>query len=45
MKPNSAIPPLLFTLGVEKDHAIASKFLLIEFKLGYNLWYDEEKWY
>ena len=39
MKPNSTIPPLLFALGVEIDHAIGSKSLKIEFsKLGYSIW-------
>ena len=46
IKPNSAIPPLLFTLGVEIDHAVCSKSLLIELsKLGYSMSYDEVKWY
>ena len=36
MKPNIAIPPLLFALVVEKYHEIGSKSLLIELsKLGY----------
>ena len=38
MKPNSTIPPLLFALGVEIDHAIGSRSLKIEFsKLGYSI--------
>ena len=46
MKPNSVIPPLLFILWVETDHAIGSKSLLIELsKLGYSISYDEVKWY
>ena len=46
MKPNSVIPPLLFGLGVETDHAIGSKTLLIELaKLGYSISYDEIKRY
>ena len=46
MKPNSVIPPLLFILGVETDHTIGSKSLLIELsKLGYSISYDEVKWY
>ena len=46
MKPDSAIPPLLFALGVEIDHAIGSKSLLIQLsKLGYSISYDEVKQY
>ena len=46
MKPNSVIPPLLFGLGVEIDHAIVSKTLLIELaKLGYSISFDEIKRY
>ena len=30
MKPNGVIPPLLFGLGVEVDHTIGSKTLLVE---------------
>ena len=46
MKPKSVIPPLLFGLGVEVDHAIGSKTLLTElYKLGYSISYDEVKRY
>ena len=46
MKPNSVIPPLLFGLGVEIDHTIGSKTLLIELAmLGYSISYDEIKRY
>ena len=46
MKPNSVIPPLLFGLEVETNHAIGSKTLLIELaKLGYSISYDEIKRY
>ena len=46
MKPNSVIPPLLFGLGVEIDHAIGSQTLLIELaKLGYSISYDKIKIY
>ena len=46
VKPNGVIPPLLFGLGVEIDHAISSKTLLSEIsKLGYAISYDEVKRY
>ena len=46
MKPNSAIRPLLFALGIEIDHAIGSKSLLIELsKPGYIISSDEVKGY
>ena len=46
MKPNSVIPPVLFVLGVEIDHAIGSKSLLIELsKPGCSISYDEVKRY
>ena len=46
MKPNSVIPPLLFGLGVEIDHAIGSKALLTEIsKLGYAISYDDVERY
>ena len=44
-KPDSVFPPLLFTLGVEIDHAVGFKSLLIELsKFGYSISYDEVKW-
>ena len=44
MRPNSIIPPLLFGLGVEVDHAIGSKTLLVELAhLGYSISWDEAK--
>ena len=44
MRPNSIIPPLLFGLGVEVDHAIGSKTLLVELAhLGYSMSWDEAK--
>ena len=46
MKSNSVIPPLLFGLGVEIEHAIGSKTLLTEISnLGYAISYDEAKRY
>ena len=37
MKPNCVIPPLLFGLGVEIDHAIGLKTLLTEIGICYLL--------
>ena len=46
MKPNSVTPPFLFRLGVEIDHAIASKTLLTETsKLGYAISFNEVEQY
>ena len=45
-RPNSVIPSLLFGLGVEVDHVIGSKTLLIELaKLGYSVSYNEVQRY
>ena len=42
MKAKSVIPPLLFGLGVEMDHIVGSKILIIELaKLGFSTSYDE----
>ena len=42
MKAKSVIPPLLFGLGVEIDHIVGSKILIIELaKLGFSIRYDE----
>ena len=42
MKPNSVTPPLLFGLGVEVDHVVGSKTLIVELaNLGYSISYDE----
>ena len=46
MRTNSVLPPLLIGLGVEVDHTIGSKTLVIELaKLGYSISYDEVKRY
>ena len=46
MKLNSVIPPLMFALGAEIDHAIGSKSLLTELsKLEYSISYDQVKQY
>ena len=40
------IPPLLFGLGVETDHATGLKTLLTQLsKLEYTISHDEVKWY
>ena len=45
-RPNSVTPSLLFGLGVEVDHVISSKTLLIELaKLGYSISYNEVQRY
>lgn len=46
MRPNSIMPPLLFTLNIETDHANGSKTLLIKLaKLGYSILYNEVNQY
>ena len=41
-RPRTALPPLLFGLGIECDHIFGSKWLVNElFKLGFSISYSE----